>query len=401
MQTHLDSIRNRIALGVALVTLAAVSAYSQTAAVAPSYSDSFVQVSTIPLWEGKAPGALGENPADIPLLTVFRANQGRANGTAVIVAPGGAYINLAANHEGRQVADWFAARGVTAFVLRYRLGAKYFYPVPLQDAQRAIRLVRSRARELGISPDRIGMIGFSAGGHLTAAAGTMFDSGNPSAPDPVDRLSSRPDFIVLGYPWLDAMQPTKKSPCQYCEVLGVDQQKCKGFDERYSPERHVSSQMPPTFIFHTAEDGRVPVETSLSFFNALRKAHVPAEMHIFEKGGHGTGLAQELPALHLWPEALQEWLRVHGLLTPDPAVVAAQKQSTSSSLSIDTPLGKLLDNRGAKEVLMKHWKREDWEDPQILQIRGMSIRALSQYSEFKLDQPAVEAIERDLEKLAR
>jgi hypothetical protein len=133
---------------------------------------------------------------------------------------------------------------------------------------------------------------------------------------------------------------------------------------------------------------------------AVFAAHVPAEMHIFEKGGHGTGLAQGEVALHLWPETMEAWMRVRGLLMPDPAVVAAQKQKPSSSLSIDTPLGKLLDNPGAKEVLMKRWKREDWEDPQILQIRGMSIRALSQYSEFKLDQPAVEAIERDLAKLA-
>ncbi len=167
----------------------------------------------------------------------------------VIVAPGGAYLGLAANLEGRQVADWFAARGVTAFVLRYRLGSTYLYPVPLQDAQRAIRLVRSRAADLGIAPDRVGMMGFSAGGHLTAAAGTMPDSGTAGAADPVERVGSRPDFMVLGYPWLNAMQPPRPGVLSYCGVMRVPPDRCATF-QQYSPDQRVSARTPPTFIYH-------------------------------------------------------------------------------------------------------------------------------------------------------
>jgi acetyl esterase/lipase len=306
----------------ALVAFPAVNVYSQTlSATAPSLTDKFIQVSTIPLWEGKAPGAVGNEEDDIPFLTVFPPTM-PPTGTAVIIAPGGAYIELASNHEGRQVADWFASRGVTAFLLHYRLGTKYFYPVPLQDAQRAIRLVRSRATEFGIQPDHIGMMGFSAGGHLTAMAGTLFEAGKTDAPDPVERQSSRPDFMILTYPWLNAMDPTVKGSIDYyCGVLKLTAERCKGFKEQYSPELHVTPQTPPTFIFHTAEDSVVPVETSLSFFNALRKAHVPAEMHIFEKGPHGVGLALNMAPLNVWPTALEGWLRLHGLLTPNPMPV--------------------------------------------------------------------------------
>src|SRR5438552_16106628 len=146
-------------------------------------SDSFLGIATFPLWEGGAPEALGNAADDVPTITIFRPHAGTGNGTAVIVAPGGAYLGLAANLEERQVADWFTSRGVTAFVLKYRLGRKYLYPIPLGDARRAIRLVRSRAKEFGIVPNRVGMMGFSAGGHLTAMASTMFDDGQPTSPD--------------------------------------------------------------------------------------------------------------------------------------------------------------------------------------------------------------------------
>src|SRR5277367_4660526 len=168
-------------------------------------------LSTLQLWPAGAPEIAGTNAEDLPTLTVFVPQKGRSTGSAVIVAPGGAYLGLASNLEGRQVADWFTSQGMTAFVLKYRLGAKYLYPIPLQDAQRAVRLVRSSAMSYGFLSDRIGFIGFSAGGHLAAATGTLFDAGKPDADDPVERLSSRPDFLVLGYPWLNAMQPSGRS----------------------------------------------------------------------------------------------------------------------------------------------------------------------------------------------
>src|SRR6185369_12924281 len=151
------------------------------------------------LWESGAPGALGQTDADKPSITVYRAPRG-SNGTAIVVAPGGGYANLATEHEGRQEAYWFNAMGITAFVLRYRLGPRYHHPIELGDSQRAIRTVRARAPEFNLIPDRIGMMGFSAGGHLTSTAGTHFDAGKPAAADPIERVRSRPDFMILGYP---------------------------------------------------------------------------------------------------------------------------------------------------------------------------------------------------------
>src|SRR5436190_7549981 len=152
----------------------------------------------IPLWEGGAPGALGSADADKPTLTIYRASR-RSSGTAVVIAPGGGYQNLAMDHEGRQVAAFFNSMGVSAFVLKYRLGPKYHHPVELGDAQRAIRIVRSRAQELGVLPNRIGMMGFSAGGHLASTAATHFDSGKADATDAFGRVGRRPDFLILGY----------------------------------------------------------------------------------------------------------------------------------------------------------------------------------------------------------
>ena len=166
------------------------------ARVDPPRVDPNAEPETFALWPTGAPGALGTADDDKPTLTVFRTTL-RPNGTAVIIAPGGGYLHLSMNNEGRQVAAWFNAMGVTAFVLKYRLGPRYHHPIELGDAQRAIRLVRARAAEFGIQPDRIGMMGFSAGGHLTATAGTLYDDGNPAAADPFDRPGSRPDFLIL------------------------------------------------------------------------------------------------------------------------------------------------------------------------------------------------------------
>ncbi len=306
---------------------------SHAQAATPSLPlDPALGISTIRLWNGPPPTAGNTLPAapaasasiasaepTIPTLTIFQPHMGRANGTAIVIAPGGAYLGLAANLEGRQVADWFAARGVTAFVLKYRLGVQNPYPIPLKDAQRAMRLVRSESSKYGIAPNRIGMIGFSAGGHLSAMTATSFDDGNPASPDPVERVSDRPDFLILGYPWLNAMQPNDKGMINYCSVLkGLSPEFCKSLEQPYTPSLHVTAKTPPTFIYSTTEDELVPVSASVGFYNALLAAGVSVEMHLFAHGKHGSGLGSGDPALDLWPVLLEPWLRGQGLLPPRP-----------------------------------------------------------------------------------
>jgi acetyl esterase/lipase len=266
------------------------------------------------LWESGAPGALGSSDTDIPTLTYFPPN-GRGSTTAIIVAPGGGYGNLAMNHEGRQIANWFNAQGVAAFVLKYRLGPRYRHPIPLGDAQRAVRLVRTRAAEFGLDPARIGFMGFSAGGHLASAAGTRFDAGAASAPDPIDRASSRPDFLVLAYPVILSTAPYAHQG-SFRNLLGESPDTARL--EEVSSNRQVTKDTPPTFLFHTNADTGVPAENSVEFYLALRKAGVPAELHIFERGPHGVGLGMTDAALAAWPTLLSNWLRQRGLLTGPP-----------------------------------------------------------------------------------
>jgi acetyl esterase/lipase len=269
---------------------------------------------TIPLWPNGVPGAFGDADADKPEMTFYR---GGRNGTAVIIAPGGAYRNLSMEGEGRQEAYWFNAMGVSAFVLKYRL-APYHHPAELNDAQRAIRIARARAQEFGIQPDRIGMMGFSAGGHLAATAGTHFDAGKPDAADPVERVSSRPDFLILGYPVI-SFQAGVAGPnvlnayaASGRNLLG-DNPDQKTLDD-LSNELQVTPQTPPTFIYHTTNDTLVAVENSVQFYLALRKARVPAEMHLYENGPHGSGMGLTDPALSTWPTLLMNWLRGRGLI---------------------------------------------------------------------------------------
>lgn len=264
----------------------------------------------MPLWDNGAPGALGTDEADRPTLTLYRAARS-PNGTAVVVAPGGGYGALAMDHEGRQVASYFNAMGVAALVLKYRLGPKYRHPIPLGDAQRAMRLARSRAADFGIAANRIGMMGFSAGGHLTATAGTHFAAGAADSPDPVERVSSRPDFLILGYPVI-SFDPAVRHAGSMRNLLGENPD--PKLVEDLSNELRVTAETPPTFLFHTNADTGVPAENSVLFYLALRKAKVPAEMHIFETGPHGVGLALGDPALSAWPALLTTWMRGRGLL---------------------------------------------------------------------------------------
>ena len=306
-------------LGLTSVLSAALLA-AQPATEAPpagcpeaAASNTFLGISTIRLWPGDAPQAKGSSCDDIPTLSVLRPQPGHENGSAVIVFPGGAYMGLAAILEGREVADWYASHGFTAFVLRYRLGKKYLLPVPLIDARRAVQLVRTRANDYHIQPNRIVVTGFSAGGHLAGLSGTQFVAGKPDAEDPIERVSSRPDYLVLGYPWIGAISPDT-SHLTYCKLVDV-MDRCAELQKAYSPSLFVTKDTPPTFIYHTTTDATVPVEQALSFYEAELKAGVSVEMHIFAVGTHGSGLGKGDASLDQWPGLLETWLRAQGLLT--------------------------------------------------------------------------------------
>jgi acetyl esterase/lipase len=265
----------------------------------------------IKLWSGDAPGALGQQDEDIPTLDLYLVPPERAVGTAVVVCPGGGYRALAMDHEGEQVARWWNSLGVSAFVLKYRLGPKYHHPVELGDAQRALRWVRSRAEQYAIQPGRIGIMGFSAGGHLASSAATLFDKGQASAPDPIDRLSSRPDFAVLVYP---VISMTTEYVHQGSKNNLLGESPDAALAEHLSTELQVTPETPPVFLFHTNQDTTVPAENSVLFYLALRRAGIPAELHIYERGAHGVGLAWSDAVLSSWPARLADWMRIRGLL---------------------------------------------------------------------------------------
>jgi acetyl esterase/lipase len=302
---------------LALGLLAVSTAHAQKEPCAtPGNNNDFLGIQTVRLWPGDAPQAKGKACEDTPTLTIFSPRKGSANGSAVVIFPGGSYIRLAGDLEGREIADWFTARGFRAFVLSYRLTSNgYVLPVPLLDARRAIQTVRARARDYFIDPNRIVVIGFSAGGHLAALSGTQFVTGNPDADDPIDRASSRPDYLVLGYPWIGAIS-LDTSHLNYCKIFNLMDQ-CEALRLAYSPDLFVTKDTPPTFWYHTFTDKTVPVEQGLRFYEALVKAGVPAEAHIFANGAHGTGLGKGDAALDQWPNLLENWLRAQGLLTVD------------------------------------------------------------------------------------
>jgi acetyl esterase/lipase len=263
------------------------------------------------LWPDGAPGAVGYEASDKPSITVYLPPAEKASGAAIVVCPGGGYGMLAVDHEGKQVADWLNSAGLAAFVLRYRIAPRYRHPTPLLDAQRAIRTVRTRANEWNVDPHRIGILGFSAGGHLTSTAGTHFDSGKLDSDDPIDRASCRPDFMVLVYPVISFTT-------EYTHVGSRNNLVGKDADaklvESLSNDLQVTGATPPTFLVHTNEDTAVPPENSVLFYMALRRAKVPAEMHVYEKGPHGLGLGPRDPAFSTWPQHCITWLRGRGIL---------------------------------------------------------------------------------------
>lgn len=263
----------------------------------------------LPLWPGPAPGAQGTAEADIPALTIYAAPATGKVPTGIVVCPGGGYVNLAVDHEGKQIGEWLNKLGISAFILRYRLGPKYHHPVELWDAQRAIRFVRSHAAEYGIEPDRIGIWGFSAGGHLASTAGTHFDNGDPKGSDEIDKQSSRPSFMILAYPVITFEAPYAHLGSLH-SLLGDKPDPL--LVRSLSNETQVSPRTPPAFLFHTSDDAVVPVQNSLEFYSALQRAGIPSEMHIYLRGKHGVGLAQSDPILRTWPDRLADWLTAQG-----------------------------------------------------------------------------------------
>ncbi|MGD1087497.1 MAG: alpha/beta hydrolase [Verrucomicrobiota bacterium] len=253
----------------------------------------------IPLWPNGAPGALGNTTNDIPTLTPYLPDTTNATGAAMVICPGGGYAHLAP-HEGNDYALWLNQHGVTCFVLKYRLGSNgYRHPVMLQDAARAMRWVRAHADEFKIDPHRVGIMGSSAGGHLASTLMTHFDSGNMNSDDPIERQSSRPDIGILCYAVITmgefAHQGSKdnllgKNPSPKL-VTGL------------SNELQVTTNTPPCFLWTTFEDNVVPMENTLMFAEALRKNHVPFDLHVYQKGGHGMGLVDKPPFTHPHPWA--------------------------------------------------------------------------------------------------
>jgi acetyl esterase/lipase len=264
------------------------------------------------LWPKGAPGAKGDREADKPTLTIYLPQAAKANGTAVVICPGGGYGFVAMDHEGHQIARWLNDLGVAGFIVNYRHRNRgYGHPAPLEDAQRAIRTVRSRAAEWKVDPAKIGIMGFSAGGHLASTAATHFDAGDPAAADPIQRVSSRPDFAVLCYAVIAFDEPYTHRGSQQ-NLLGKDAD--PALVRSLSNEKQVTAQTPPTFLFHTDEDKGVPAENSVQFYLALRRAGVPGELHVFQRGQHGIGLGRDVPGTSAWPGLCEAWMRNRGLL---------------------------------------------------------------------------------------
>lgn len=265
---------------------------------------------SFPLWPGIAPGSLGQSTNDIPTLTSFLPAVGAATGAAIVVCPGGGYGGLA-DHEGADYALYLNQHGVTAFVLKYRLGSHgYRHPRMLEDAQRAIRTVRARAAEWNLDPKRIGIMGSSAGGHIASTALTHFDAGKPDAADPVERQGSRPDLGILCYPVITMGANTHQGSKN--NLLGKNP--APELVELLSSEKQVTASTPPCFVWHTAEDKGVKVENSLEFAAALQKHGVPFDLHVYQKGRHGIGLADKPPFTnaHPWARDLVFWLKEQG-----------------------------------------------------------------------------------------
>jgi acetyl esterase/lipase len=270
------------------------------------------------LWSGSAPGALGNSEADKPRMYVFLPKK-PSTSAAILVIPGGGYEHVAIGHEGFQIASWLNQQGMAAFVLDYRV-APYHYPVEIEDGRRAMRLIRSHAAEYGIDPNRLGVWGSSAGGHLASSLGTHCENAtsevtnSTASPNPIDKISCKPDFMVLAYPVI-SMQPPIAHMGSRLNFLGPHPNPALAHE--YSNQFAVTAHTPQTFLFATTNDPTVPVENSLDFYRALVHAHVSAEMHLFDYSDHGCGLCGSIVPLRVWPSLLRTWLIDHSFLPPN------------------------------------------------------------------------------------
>jgi len=267
---------------------------------------------SIPLWPEGAPGALGTNANDIPTVTPYLPNGTNATSAAMVICPGGGYGHLAA-HEGNDYALWLNQQGVTCFVLKYRLGSQgYRHPAMLNDAARAVRWVRAHAKDYKVDPKRVGIMGSSAGGHLASTLLTHFDSGNPNATDMVERQSSRPDLGILCYAVITLGEFTHKGSLH--NLLGTNPP--PELVKNLSNELQVTTNTPPCFLWTTFEDKAVPLENTLQFAEALRKNHVPFDLHVYQKGGHGMGLKDKPPFAnpHPWAADYRFWLKAQNFV---------------------------------------------------------------------------------------
>ena len=303
-----------VAIPLAAQTPAAVT--SQVPATITAPPAGFTQ--SIVLWPGGAPLAHGTTEGDIPKLFTY-PTAGAGPHSAVIVMPGGGYTHEVMEQEGAYEARWLAAHGVSAFVLEYRLSPAYVYPAQMLDASRAIRYVRSHAAELGVKPDAIGIWGFSAGGHLSGYMATIHKAGDPAAKDPIDRVSDRPDFAILSYAPLSMELYTRAGTPPLKTLIG--DHPTQATIDAVDPAKHVSADTSPCFIYSTTGDKTVDSRNAAEFYEALKAAGIPAEMHIFELGPHGTHMGEGLPpALHeltVVPELLGNWLQLHGWMAAD------------------------------------------------------------------------------------
>ncbi len=265
------------------------------------------------LWAGDAPGAKGTADVDIPTMAAYIPANAKKPMPAVVIFPGGGYGGLAAGHEGKDYALFLNQRGIAGFVVRYRLGSKgYKHPVMLHDAARAVRTVRFNAEKLGIDPAQIGVMGSSAGGHLAATIATKFDAGDANAADPVDKMSSRPDFAILCYPVITMGEFTHKGSRNNLLGQNPTPEQIKDL----SAELNVTAQTPPSFVWHTYEDRGVVPQNSIDFARALVMNKVPVDLHIYEKGGHGMGLRAKYPYenAHPWTRDLEFWFKARKIL---------------------------------------------------------------------------------------
>lgn len=260
-------------------------------------------MSKIELWPEGAPYARGNEAEDRPAITPYLVEGTDGPVSLVVVCPGGGYTHRA-NHEGEPIAKWLNTLGISAVVLDYRVGP-YQHPAPLGDAQRAIRYVRSRAAEWNVDPNRVGILGFSAGGHLASTAGTHYDNGNPEAADPIEQRSSRPDFMVLCYPVISFGEYRHNGS----RVNLIGENPPEELVSLLSNELQVTEDTPPSFIWHTSDDPAVPVENALLFASALSRNKVPFELHSYMTGRHGLGLALDHPEAVTWTELCARWLK--------------------------------------------------------------------------------------------